>query len=598
MRVTAEIWIGDKQLPGLVVDLSPNGLFVQLDGAKLPACGTVVDLELAESSFGPAMTLRGEVVRRSRASGQPAARGVGIRIVEAPPEYHDCFASLFLENALDSEAAAAGPPAAARRSGEALRDLLSPAPLGPAEPAPGAARAGVGLGRSLLSAPGSSDVPRVPGSGAGGTVASASREGEPRGEASELDELEQDPGVLAGPSPPERPLAAAEARRSEIWCVYDGAELDDVYRQLEAVGARPKRARFKGAPRFRGWDAPPRMFITPASAALRVELPATARGWTVGIAVADVESETLGRKVARRGYDYLIQRPVHPEMLRLLFQRLLYAGHEGRRHERHAAGWPVRLRSGWCSERATLLDLSAGGARLLVRRDIGVRAEVRLRIPRAWWQRAISLRGRVIRKRRHADGTGSLAIRFLEKVDRPTLEALRCRLEGLAVGPAPPPRASRLARVLGWWSRPRGSTPLSVEAPPPPVEEAAPERRRMPRVELDREVLDLDLETGLPRHVLEGRDLSARGLRVDAHPDLRLGDELSLALFDAAGSPLQLRARVARDDGERGLALQFEQVDDQSAPRLDALIGTLPPIARLDGGKSRRVVFARIASAE
>jgi hypothetical protein len=39
-RITADVFIADKQLKGLVVDISVGGLFVQMEAATLPARGS------------------------------------------------------------------------------------------------------------------------------------------------------------------------------------------------------------------------------------------------------------------------------------------------------------------------------------------------------------------------------------------------------------------------------------------------------------------------------------------------------------------------------------------------------------------------------
>lgn len=118
----------------------------------------------------------------------------------------------------------------------------------------------------------------------------------------------------------------------------------------------------------------------------------------------------------------------------------------------------------------------------------------------------------------------------------------------------------------------------------------------MPRVALEREVLDLDPATRVPRTVLIGRDLPVQGLRVDPHPDLNTGDRLSLAIADATGSPLEIRACVVRNDAERGWALEFEPADDAVQARLEALVRSLPAIERLGEGAPRGVVFAEIVT--
>jgi hypothetical protein len=378
------------------------------------------------------------------------------------------------------------------------------------------------------------------------------------------------------PAPLVMPPDPDDPRRNDVLCVYDGDALQDLYAQLEDLGARPQRARLSGPMRFEGWSVAPRLFLIPASEALRIDLPPTLSGDTLCVAVANSNSEVLGSLVAR-----------------LLFQRLLFQGEEGRRHERHAAGWPVQLRSGWRAMPATLLDLSGGGARLLVRSELDVLAEVRVRVPRSPAHRELSLPARVIRKRAHDDGTWSVAVHFEQPIADARLGELQRRLEGGSIGPASVPIRSLPERIRGWWSEllTRGSSAAEPAAPSAP-----PERRLVPRVALEREVLDLDPATRVPRTVLIGRDLPVQGLRVDPHPDLNTGDRLSLAIADATGSPLEIRACVVRNDAERGWALEFEPADDAVQARLEALVRSLPAIERLGEGAPRGVVFAEIVT--
>ena len=170
----------------------------------------------------------------------------------------------------------------------------------------------------------------------------------------------------------------------------------------------------------------PRLLLIPARQAIRGELPAALRNATVRIAVADGSSETLGRLVANIGYHFLIRRPVHDEMLRLWLQGMLFAGDDGRRHERHTAGWAVSLKLGWRRRPATLLDLSAGGARLLVRGALDPGTALELRIPRSAHHRRLVLPARVVRRRDHADDElASIALRFGTELELERLEAVR-----------------------------------------------------------------------------------------------------------------------------------------------------------------------------
>lgn len=112
-----------------------------------------------------------------------------------------------------------------------------------------------------------------------------------------------------------------------------------------------------------------------------------------------------------------------------------------------------------------------------------------------------------------------------------------------------------------------------------------PERRRQDRRAYDRRVL---VEAAAAVHrMLFGRDLSAGGMRVDRHPDLRIGSRLRIALYDPAReAPLVVDAVVARDDGARGFGLQFLAVGPDVATRLEQLVATLPPVEQLSDGEN------------
>jgi hypothetical protein len=112
-----------------------------------------------------------------------------------------------------------------------------------------------------------------------------------------------------------------------------------------------------------------------------------------------------------------------------------------------------------------------------------------------------------------------------------------------------------------------------------------PDRRRHPRAVYDRRVI---AEAAAAMHrMLLGRDLGAGGMRVDHHPDLRVGARVRLALYDAAReAPLVVDAVVARDDGPHGFGLQFLGLTPELAVRLEAIVAGLPPVERLVDGES------------
>lgn len=112
-----------------------------------------------------------------------------------------------------------------------------------------------------------------------------------------------------------------------------------------------------------------------------------------------------------------------------------------------------------------------------------------------------------------------------------------------------------------------------------------PERRRHERRLYERRILAE--ATAAMHRMLFGRDLSVGGMRVDRHPELRVGARLRVALYDAAReTPLVVDAVVARDDGARGFGLQFLAVTAEVATRLEQLVAALPPVETLVEGEA------------
>jgi hypothetical protein len=110
-------------------------------------------------------------------------------------------------------------------------------------------------------------------------------------------------------------------------------------------------------------------------------------------------------------------------------------------------------------------------------------------------------------------------------------------------------------------------------------------------------VIVLDERDDRVRNVLVGRDLSVGGLRVEAHPDLGLGQRLRVAIYDATSlAPLVVEAEVVREDGERGLVMGFLEPAGQTLRRLRQVVAQLPAVEDLRPreSRSRGVVLAEI----
>lgn len=118
-RMSCEVYDGDRRYRGLVRDVSPRGLFVQMQTA--PPFGTRVDVRLRIEREEP-IDLKA-VVRRERrvparlASIAPA--GIGLRISSAPAIYYELLQRFTAAAPQRRERAGSG--SAARRNGRSYR---------------------------------------------------------------------------------------------------------------------------------------------------------------------------------------------------------------------------------------------------------------------------------------------------------------------------------------------------------------------------------------------------------------------------------------------------------------------------------------------
>ena len=148
--------------------------------------------------------------------------------------------------------------------------------------------------------------------------------------------------------------------------LLDDGELDDVQECLEEMGVAFGRVR--GGAIVSKTPPPSRLLISTPRRIDAVSLPpegSEAAKKLVRIVVVSEDSTTLREQMRRIGFDYLVRRPVHPEALRLLLLRCLYAGEERRGEERVPMGIEVSFRTGLLPRRATMVDLSSRGCRLL-----------------------------------------------------------------------------------------------------------------------------------------------------------------------------------------------------------------------------------------
>src|SRR5262245_39140639 len=212
--------------------------------------------------------------------------------------------------------------------------------------------------------------------------------------------------------------------------LLDDGELDDVQECLEELGVSFGRVR--GGAIVSQTPAPARLLVSTPRRIDAVELPpagSDAAKGLVRIVVVSEDSTTLRERLRRDGFDYLVRRPVHPEALRLLLMRSLYAGEERRGEERVPMGIEVSFRTGLLPRRATMVDLSSRGCRLLSSYALEPGRRVSVQVPDSR-KEPLVVRGQVVRisldEHLGPDGPYCAAVAFeaMPEGDRERLAAL------------------------------------------------------------------------------------------------------------------------------------------------------------------------------
>ncbi len=433
---------------------------------------------------------------------------------------------------------------------------------------------------------------------------------------------------------------AFKSRIPAALLVHDG-ELSDIGALLMELGISVGER--KGLPT--PGDAAAVWDLVIATPMRMLEFPVGARGARVAILTAD--SKTLRAMLIRAGIDLIVRRPVHPEALRLLLIYTLYSGPEKRRADRVAVGFPVRYRTGRLRRRdAILSDLSMSGCRLITEENVRIGTGITLHIPDSLVGKALALSGDVVRTGTTQVGgkqRTSLAVAF-DRVEGDTATKLHAAVLAHVAGPAmvrqewlnqpaagadlPALKVSAATADLpalkvsaATAPAPAGALVPDAAAPPaetlheplaePSAEEADEEVDEEPEglavIECNRRV-DVRRTISRPvvamsRHatrVLLGRDISVGGMRIDANSTLAVGERFDVAIHvRAQQAPLVVRARVDRDDGDRGLLLRFEDLTDEARACLEHLVDFLPILAnRGDERENGAVVVSEILERE
>ncbi len=342
--------------------------------------------------------------------------------------------------------------------------------------------------------------------------------------------------------------------------LLDDGELEDIEHLLQDLGTDYRRLR--GSVIDSAVDAPRQLFICTPRHTDALQAPTRGRQRPrpfVRIVVVDEDSPTLRGKLRRKGFDFLVRRPVHPTALRLLLLRALYRGPERRRDDRMPVGVDVEYGFDDQAFYAVLAELSLKGCRLLgdTRHKPGTKLELQLPESVASGD-GLRIEGRVVRVTTGENWDSpdeiSIAVAF-DNVDAQAERWLNTFMSELDVG---------------------GRSESGNE-------DDSPERRSSSR-QVYRELVLTEGNAG--NRALMGRDISTGGMRIEPHPCLSMGDSLRIAIYGEANSdPVVVDASVARDDGPRGLGLVFEGLSSNAAEQLEKLVSRLPSVESLNRGE-------------
>lgn len=546
-RLPAEILHRGERTRGFLIDVSPDGAFVQME-SPLPV-GEEAEIWFATDGLAPQVA-RARVVRRRSLPAAAAAlgrSGMGVEWIVAPAFAREIDADdshaieVEIDEASDAGADAPSEPAEPPHASPPVESRIAAAPVLPNP---------------------SDESPHIATPGAGESAGEIVRV--------EMPALIERTSVL-GPA-----LVRADV------VVIDEGELGGFEALLRALGAATLRMRWGAQAEPFAWEAPPRIVIVSARVALAVPLSDAVLGaGAIGIAVCDSDASTLRAQLRRQGYDLVVQRGAHPATLRLLLASLLFQKRERRAARRRAFGAPIRFWRGFRRTHAVLLELSPKNASLLLARPLAPGTQLTIRIPAVHaGGRRLSLQASVARSAPADDGTlvglrfGALSPRKLAR-----LEALVKQLDTTGPIAQPGARHASLFALAGG----RRS-----------------ERRRGARVRVAQQALALDERTGVARDVLFGSDLSLGGMRIEPHPRIARGAFLRLALQPPGGAPpVLLEAEVARDDGERGLVLRFVAVSPTTRLALERMLDAAADIERTrrtQAAREERIVLGTLVT--
>ena len=268
--------------------------------------------------------------------------------------------------------------------------------------------------------------------------------------------------------------------------ILDDGELDDVQRILEELEV--EFGRVQGGAIAPNTPHPRSLLMaTPRriSAVSAIDAASGDEDPPIRVVVVDQDSKTLRDQLRQVGFDYLVRRPVHPEALRLLIMHSLYRGDEKRREPRVAVGLEISFQTGEIPRRATLVDLSTGGCRLISSFELEAGKQVLVTLPETLGTtEPITLDGRILRssydKRIGEEGMHSASVQF-ENLSREIRKELEWVIEDKVGGPP------TLNTTLQPAQNDAGGAPSTSSEKPTYTVKRAEQRRPLQRTLLEKE---------------------------------------------------------------------------------------------------------------
>lgn len=353
--------------------------------------------------------------------------------------------------------------------------------------------------------------------------------------------------------------------------LLDDGELGRVYVTLRRMGLAPMRV--SGDDILDGLPMPSDLLVTTGRRTLSApELAVTGSGAPVWICVHTQDFHPLRERLRSLGVHYLVQSSSSDASLELFFSQLLHGGSERRTEPRIPVGCEVRW--SWRSRtpnKGVLLDLTTHCLRIGMADEIPVGARLEITLPAELTGDDLTIGATVDRcDPMEANGASrwDAALRWdaLEPGDRE-------RIDGLATG-----------QRIGTRITPLKPRPYRDGTGIPDWEEMARsgDRRSNPRHRYDGHVDAFAKHAGTGPIATLGRDLSARGMRVDPSEGLDVGRELTVAIHAGEQSePILVDARVERRHPDGTLGLVFTLLDKAQRSAIERVLESLPGVALL-----------------